>query len=82
MLQSLSTRLRPSRLIAAAERVKNHPDSVARLDWPHDPAMGNALCVNCRRTWLVATPICYFKVRSKADMSQLNLPHGTRQLKV
>ena len=24
---------------------------------------------------------CYFKVRSKADISQLNLPHGNRQLK-
>ena len=24
---------------------------------------------------------CYFNVRSKADMSQLNLPHGNRQLK-
>ena len=25
--------------------------------------------------------ICYFNVRSKADMSRLNLPHGNRQLK-
>ena len=24
---------------------------------------------------------CYFNVRSKADISQLNLPHGNRQLK-
>ena len=24
---------------------------------------------------------CYFNLRSKADMSQLNLPHGNRQLK-
>jgi len=24
---------------------------------------------------------CYFNVRSKADMSQLNLPHGNRQVK-
>jgi len=24
---------------------------------------------------------CYFNVRSKADVSQLNLPHGNRQLK-
>ena len=24
---------------------------------------------------------CYFNVRSKANMSQLNLPHGNRQLK-
>ena len=23
---------------------------------------------------------CYFNVRSKADVSQLNLPHGNRQL--
>jgi len=25
---------------------------------------------------------CYFNVRSKADMSQLNLPHGTNNKKV
>ena len=25
---------------------------------------------------------CYFNVRSKANMSQLNIPHGNRQLKV
>jgi len=24
---------------------------------------------------------CYFNVRSKADISRLNLPHGNRQLK-
>jgi len=24
---------------------------------------------------------CYFNVRSKADISQINLPHGNRQLK-
>jgi len=24
---------------------------------------------------------CYFNVRSKADISQLNLPHGNRQIK-
>ena len=23
---------------------------------------------------------CYFKMRSKADVSQLNLPHGTKKL--
>jgi len=41
--------------------------------------------LNTEHCWLhlqlYDTTRCYFNVRSKADTSQLNLPHGNRQLK-
>ena len=44
------------------------------------------LSLSCARPAADGWPLrydtrCYFNVRSKADISQLNLPHGNRQLK-
>ena len=54
----------PSQEIGLGERLRNE---LFRVDWDVKPEL-NTIRYDTR---------CYFNVCSKADMSQLNLPHGT-----
>jgi len=50
--------------------------------WPDRLASCTCSCNNMRVCATIRYDTrCYFNVRSKANMSQLNLPHGNRQLK-
>jgi len=54
-------------------------DKRVRFSLPTPPAnsLSRDLSVTEKPRAIRYDTICYFNVRSKADMSQLNLPHGT-----
>ena len=76
-------------ILRAAER--NSRRSVSDASWWRTPTDTGTIAAGARPGWtsrplhasLIAPATirydtrCYFNVRSKADMSQLNLPHGT-----
>jgi len=48
----------------------------------HSPQINAIFCFKTRSNWLRHDTTCYFNVQSKADISQLNLPHRTNNKKV
>jgi len=67
----------PSRLAINHNNCSQYSRCLLEVDWVGQPAPFPNRTISDQQHGIRYDTRCYFNVRSKADISQLNLPHGT-----